>query len=691
MIGPEDRELVGKYLAGDLSREEERLLRDRIQREHGLSEELGSQAGIDALMRFVAGSIGLSEHFRLRLPDQAGRRRLAFLRHVLLPLSVAAGLLLIFYVSSEIAQRPPPELCAEIVEMRGNAELIVPGGHSSPRPGDIVGPGRRLKTGTACRLKLRYPDGTTIGMLAGSSLSLGKHRKAKRIALAGGEVHVNVAEQPPRHPMVISTPHAEVTVLGTRLALSVGPESTRLEVKEGRVKLTRLSDGRSVEVIAGQFAIAAVGVALAAQPVIRDWPQLGCNAQRWNYTPETIKPPFKLAWHRDVFLDFGAEHWIYGAVQVIVGDGRVYIGTKGGTMFAFDAKTGADCWQFKAGGPIIDTAGYANGRVFFTAMDGCVYALDAKTGNLAWKFESGRRFGFSTAVLLAEDKIFAVDRGGALFALSPRDGSQLWQRPYDAEAPVFQSPAHNNGRVFFGGQDMRIHAVDTKTGKRAWRSDQIDGQSLNIYWPVIFKGKVIVRPQNGYEATRGNSFTKRAQWSDISLADKSFVVLDEQTGKEVRDYEHVHAHGWCGPQAPPPVTGDGYLIMPWWPLKHKHKQHWSGPVLYDIEDGTGKVLDELRDGSGIGINSGDEPMIGSILGTTLVWVHAAGFDGNPSNGSGFYDRTQNKWFSRPATPPGTARGRYWENTQAGGCSAVTGAEGYAYHQAYNVVYGLKSE
>jgi hypothetical protein len=67
-------------------------------------------------------------------------------------------------------------------------------------------------------------------------------------------------------PVVLATRHAEVTVLGTRFRLAVQPDSTRLEVTEGRVRLVRLSDKAAVEVKAGQFAVAGPGE-LAARPL----------------------------------------------------------------------------------------------------------------------------------------------------------------------------------------------------------------------------------------------------------------------------------------------------------------------------------------------------------------------------------------------------------------------------------------
>jgi outer membrane biosynthesis protein TonB len=89
----------------------------------------------------------------------------------------------------------------------------------------------------------------------------------KRFVLARGTAVSNVAKQVGRS-VVFQTPHAEVTVIGTKLSVEVGRESTRVEVQEGRVRCKRLPDGPSVEIGAGKFAVAGKGLPLAVKPVL---------------------------------------------------------------------------------------------------------------------------------------------------------------------------------------------------------------------------------------------------------------------------------------------------------------------------------------------------------------------------------------------------------------------------------------
>ena len=67
--------------------------------------------------------------------------------------------------------------------------------------------------------------------------------------------------------MVLMTAQAEARVLGTKFTLAAATNATRLEVTEGGVQLTRSSDNMAVKVGSGQYAVAAAGYELAAQPL----------------------------------------------------------------------------------------------------------------------------------------------------------------------------------------------------------------------------------------------------------------------------------------------------------------------------------------------------------------------------------------------------------------------------------------
>ncbi len=112
------------------------------------------------------------------------------------------------------------------------------------------------------RAVVRYPDGSRLELGEGGEL------RANGARIEHGTVEAVVAKQPAGRVFTISTPQAEVLVLGTRFTLRVSATSTVLEVQEGKVRLKR-PDGMTVDVGANLTATAAKGVPLAARPILR--------------------------------------------------------------------------------------------------------------------------------------------------------------------------------------------------------------------------------------------------------------------------------------------------------------------------------------------------------------------------------------------------------------------------------------
>ena len=138
--------------------------------------------------------------------------------------------------------------------------------------GDELRAGDNVGTTADGTLKLAWiGQATTVELEGLSSLSLsvrdpsvsadGKH------VLRRGRLTAMVARRDPATPFVVETPHARLTVMGTVFTAKVENEATRMEVKKGAVRVTRLSDETSVVVPAGHGATAGPGLELKAVPV----------------------------------------------------------------------------------------------------------------------------------------------------------------------------------------------------------------------------------------------------------------------------------------------------------------------------------------------------------------------------------------------------------------------------------------
>jgi hypothetical protein len=155
---------------------------------------------------------------------------------------------------------------ATLERVEGDVQLVTRQGRAPARAGMPILADQGLQTtGKGSLAVFRYLDGTRIEL---GPDSLTERLALRAVPLTRGMLAATVGRQPPGSPVVFATPHAEATVLGTRLSLLVGPASTRLEVREGKVRLRRLDDSASVEVTAGHFAVAEKGVRLDSKTLV---------------------------------------------------------------------------------------------------------------------------------------------------------------------------------------------------------------------------------------------------------------------------------------------------------------------------------------------------------------------------------------------------------------------------------------
>jgi ferric-dicitrate binding protein FerR (iron transport regulator) len=153
----------------------------------------------------------------------------------------------VFLYSQSPADRTPAKSGQAILE---NQAILTEGGRSS--------------------LVVDYPDHTRLeigGDSIVSSLTDKKDRTRKVVTLSQGVLNADVSKQPPGKSMILSTPQAEVAVLGTRFLLAAEKEATRLQVEEGAVRFTRTEDKKSIEVRSGFYAVAAPGKPLDPAPL----------------------------------------------------------------------------------------------------------------------------------------------------------------------------------------------------------------------------------------------------------------------------------------------------------------------------------------------------------------------------------------------------------------------------------------
>ena len=107
-------------------------------------------------------------------------------------------------------------------------------------------------------VKFSFSDQTSVTMAGQSMLTVAIVDGQKILRLEKGNLSVEASKQPSDRPLQLSTPSAEIEVLGTQFNVRAGAHASRIVVNEGRVRVTRLADGRVEEVDADEVLVARV-------------------------------------------------------------------------------------------------------------------------------------------------------------------------------------------------------------------------------------------------------------------------------------------------------------------------------------------------------------------------------------------------------------------------------------------------
>jgi hypothetical protein len=170
--------------------------------------------------------------------------------------------------------------------------------------------GTLVLEGDTAALQCRFFDGTLITLTGDTEAKLADEDQ-KRVRLSRGELTAEVTPQTAGRPMIIETPTARVEVLGTVLSLSAEADRTSVRVDSGRVRLSRLVDGRAVEIDYNHACIASLDPREDLQPL----PTASATGV-WRY--EFAEPP-PARWKGQWLAASGGEPGRVRVVPCIVG------------------------------------------------------------------------------------------------------------------------------------------------------------------------------------------------------------------------------------------------------------------------------------------------------------------------------------------------------------------------------------
>ncbi|MBT5228287.1 MAG: FecR domain-containing protein, partial [Proteobacteria bacterium] len=134
----------------------------------------------------------------------------------------------------------------ELVQASGTSQVPIAWANVLGEDGELSG-GTIEGTAAESWFELKFHDRSTAMIFGKSNLTFSDQGQ-KVLHLKQGRFSATVVPQPAAKPMLIHTPSAVLKVIGTQFDVEAGPESTMLYVREGKVQIRRVSDGKTVDV-----------------------------------------------------------------------------------------------------------------------------------------------------------------------------------------------------------------------------------------------------------------------------------------------------------------------------------------------------------------------------------------------------------------------------------------------------------
>lgn len=167
----------------------------------------------------------------------------------------------------------------------------------------------------------------------------------------------------------------------------------------------------------------------------------------------------------------GLDSYIYTASPVLAPNGRLYVATLGGSLYAF-APSGTNAnpkWQISVAGNIRFAAPAVgpDGTVYIGTRDGLVAVTDNDTSAvIKWTFPMGGRGAVSTPAIAADGTLYiggqgTVGSGATFFAINP-DGTMKWA---SSLAKFFRgSPVLDGAGRIYATSGRDVVAFNSATG-----------------------------------------------------------------------------------------------------------------------------------------------------------------------------------------------------------------------------------
>lgn len=271
-------ELAHKELEGSLTRPESRELQTLLDSDPEAAAQFQQLLKVEVELRNLDQNFDIADAAMARITKIAPKTKSGpapailetlvdrWFYRIALPAGVAAVLVISFVLMQEGWFEP-----ADFAGVEGAVKVLSQGESEWVSQGVKLRPYDRVVAPADATGEVRYRDETQVRLDRGTEVVFEPELEldetpSKSLQLVVGRIDADVTKQPPAKPFILQTSHAYAIVRGTKFSLATDKEQTRLEVSEGQVDLRRMSDGATVAVRAGMFAVVGPDQDLAARP-----------------------------------------------------------------------------------------------------------------------------------------------------------------------------------------------------------------------------------------------------------------------------------------------------------------------------------------------------------------------------------------------------------------------------------------
>ncbi|MGY6548097.1 MAG: outer membrane protein assembly factor BamB family protein [Roseinatronobacter sp.] len=201
----------------------------------------------------------------------------------------------------------------------------------------------------------------------------------------------------------------------------------------------------------------------------------------------------EIVWTRDLTPAFARSPDAASGGGLAIGDGKLFVTSAFGMLWALDLRTGAEIWSRRFDAGLSGAPTVAGPHVYVVANDSTAWAIFAATGQADWQLAgapspSSMMGGAAPAV--TGDLVLFPTPAAELIAARRDTGQIMWRRAVAGTrvgiasavvTDVTGDPVVQGDVVFVGNQSGRVMALQRSTGTPLWTANEA---AHGPVWPV---------------------------------------------------------------------------------------------------------------------------------------------------------------------------------------------------------------